>query len=184
MTQEKKKPRFVRHAAHRKKKLAEVWRKPKGLQNKLRLNKKSRGVRVSSGYRSPTSTRGLVSGKKQALVYTKEDLFQYEPDVHAITVGKTGNKRRLELLEEAKKQGFIVLNHDVEKKTTEIKESVKERSSTRKEREEKRKAQEKAAQEAAKKESKAQEKVKETSAEDEKKAEKKEQEKILTKKEQ
>ena len=187
MTQEKKKPSFVRHAAHRKKRLALVWRKPKGLHNKLRLNKRSRGVRVSSGYGSATSTRGLVQGKKQVVVYTKDDMAQYEPEVHALMIGRVGNKRRVELLEEAKKHGFVVLNHDVEEKVKAIKEEVSSRTLTRKEREEKRKEQEKAAQEKEQNKKEASENKKKADdsqdQEDKKAQEKKAHDKVLTKKE-
>lgn len=177
-------PTFKRHAAHRKKKLGEKWRKPKGLHNKLRLNKKSRGTRVRIGYRVSEKVRGLSkSGKKQLVVSTKKELMAAEPEMHAIIIaGTVGDKRRLELLEEATKQGFEILNLDAKQKTDAIKERLSKRVSTRKERTTKKEAREK---EAKKKEEKAKKAEETELSDDEKKVqEKKEQDKILTQKSQ
>jgi len=174
--QQARKPGFSRHASHRKARLPDNWRRPKGLQNKLRLNKKSRGPSVSTGYRTPVLVRGRSeSGKKEALVYTKNDILNLEPESHALIIARVGNKRRVELLEEAKKQGFEVLNHDVEKRVTEIKKEVETRGSKSAARAKKREALEKAKETKGKKAEKA-----EVSKEEQKKA----QDKVLTKGEQ
>ena len=49
----KKKPKFIRQDAHKKGRLAKKWRKPKGLQSKMRLCKKGYRKRISKGYKSP-----------------------------------------------------------------------------------------------------------------------------------
>lgn len=173
--QQARKPGFSRHASHRKPKLADNWRRPKGLHNKLRLNKKSRGPRVSNGYRTPVLVRGRSdSGKKSVVVHTKDDILNVEPETHALIIARVGNRRRVELLEEAKKQGFEVLNHDVEKRVTEIKKEVETRGSKSAARAKKREALAKA------KETKAEAKKAEVSKEEQKKA----QDKVLTKGEQ
>ncbi len=172
--QKAKKPGFSRHASHRKPKLADNWRRPKGLQNKLRLNKKSRGPRVSTGYRTPVLVRGRAqSGRKELVIRTKEELLSAEPETHALIIGRVGNKRRLELLEEAKKQGFEILNHDVEKRVSEIKEDVKTRGTKSAARAKKREALEKA------KEAKSE--TKKAKVEVSKEEQKKAQDKVLTK---
>jgi len=184
-------PRFSRHAAHRKKRLANNWRSPRGLHNKLRLHKKSRGANVSTGYRGPVLVRGLTaSGKKSIVVSTLAELTHLEPDTHAIIVsGKIGNKKRLAIIDESTKHKFEIVNLDAKAKTEKIKAETQERALERKERTAKQTAKEKAAAEKEQKESeKAAKKtaVKKTAAktDEEKLAEKQEQDKILTKKDQ
>ena len=101
--QKSRQPTFTRHASYRKKKLADgVWRRPKGLHNKLRLRKKSRGHAVKVGYRGPVAVRGLTaSGKKPFLVHTKNEIHTAESEVHALIIAKVGDRRRLELLKES-----------------------------------------------------------------------------------
>lgn len=193
-----KTPTFTRHASHRKKKLKDgVWRKPKGLQNKLRLRKKSRGVAVKDGYRTPVAVRGLAtSGKKQFLVRTQADLLNAEPEVHAIIIARVGDRRRVELLKEATTQGFEILNLDAKTRTEKISADATARSKKRDERVSKRKTLEDAAKKSAeKKAAKKAEAAKKTAAKTatktpkktvttEKAEEKKKQDKILTKKDQ
>ncbi len=190
-TKKKERPSFPRHGAHRKKKLGDKWRRPKGLQNKLRLKKKSRGSKVSTGYRGPAAVRGLTDeGKKLLLVANKHDIMAAEPELHALIIaGKIGDKRRLELIEEASSQGFTITNLDVKATKERITKKLAERTKARDERSSKKQEQQKDLEAKAKKaeaEKQAEEKAKQASTEDaaEKKLqEKKEQDKILTKKE-
>ncbi|MBR9703525.1 hypothetical protein GOV10_05780, partial [Candidatus Woesearchaeota archaeon] len=188
-------PKFTRHAAHRKKKLGDKWRRPKGLQNKLRLGKKSRGSSVETGYRGPVAVRGLTDeGKKLLLVKTMHDVVSAEPELHALIIaGKIGDKRRLELIDEATKQGFTITNLDVKTTKERITATLSARTKVRDERSSKKLTQQKDLEakakkaEADKKDEAEKEKAKanEESAVDaiEKKVqEKKEQDKILTKK--
>jgi large subunit ribosomal protein L32e len=195
-----KTPKFTRHASHRKKRLKDgVWRKPKGLQNKLRLRKKSRGAAVKDGYRTPVKVRGLsTSGKKQFLVRTKADLLNAEPEVHAVIIARVGDRRRVELLKEAEENGFEILNLDAKARTAKIAADASARSKKRDARVSKRKALEDAAQKKEKAAADAKAKkaaataaktatktAKKTAGADETtdaKAEKKKQDKVLTKK--
>lgn len=184
-------PKFSRHAAHRKKKLDTNWRRPRGLHNKLRLGKKSRGSAVETGYRGPAAVRGLTDeGKKLLLVKTTKDILAAEPEVHALIIaGKLGDKRRLELIEEATKQGFIITNLDVKATKERITGALSKRTKERTERSSKKDARQKDLEVKAKKaeaEKKAEEaKAKEETVEgsvEKKVQEKKEQDKVLTKK--
>lgn len=88
------------------------WRKPKGQDNKIRLEIKGYTPRVKIGYRNMKSIRNIhPSGYIEVLVYRKEDLVGLKPDKHAIRIASTvGMRKRLSILEEANKLGLRVLN--------------------------------------------------------------------------
>ena len=67
ITLRKKKPRFIRRDYTKRKNLGKKWRRPKGIDNKLRLNIKGHGKKISQGYRSAKRIRGLK--------YDKENIF-------------------------------------------------------------------------------------------------------------
>jgi len=88
------------------------WRKPKGQDNKIRLEIKGYTPRVKIGYRNMKSIRNIhPSGYIEVLVYRKEDLVGLKPDKHAIRIASTvGKLKRLSILEEANRLGLRVLN--------------------------------------------------------------------------
>jgi len=183
-----KQPKFVRHAWHRKIRLNDgTWRRPRGLHNKMRLRWKSRGDPVEIGWRSPSEVRGLSKdGKKIHLVSSLRDMNTLEPEIHALVLASSiGNKKRLVIMEEAKKQGFKILNIDVQKRVAAIKADVAGRAKKRTELKEKKSVRDKAISEkAAAKEKQDAEKKDELTEEEKRKAELQEQQKVLTQKEQ
>ena len=54
-----KKPDFVRQESWRYVRVKESWRKPKGMDSKMRLQKKGWPPIVKVGYRGPSKARGL-----------------------------------------------------------------------------------------------------------------------------
>ena len=54
-----KKPNFVRQDSHKQKEVKKKWRKPKGMQSKMRLKKKGYRKSVSIGYGSPKKVNGF-----------------------------------------------------------------------------------------------------------------------------
>jgi large subunit ribosomal protein L32e len=88
------------------------WRKPKGQDNKIRLEIKGYPPRVKIGYRTMKSIRNIhPSGYVEILVHRKEDLIGLKPDKHAIRIASTvGKLKRLSILEEANRLGLRVLN--------------------------------------------------------------------------
>lgn len=65
---------FKRYPAHRKKRLSTAWRRPRGWQNKLRLEKKGHGKRVKVGERSAAAERGKKAGLELVTVYNVSEL--------------------------------------------------------------------------------------------------------------
>ena len=106
-------PSFRRQEWFRYKRLSRTgWRRPKGLQSKLRLNKKYRGSRVRIGHRKVASVRGLhSSGFKEVLVHGPDELEELDPKTQAVRIGATvGNRRRLKIHSRADDLGLRILN--------------------------------------------------------------------------
>jgi large subunit ribosomal protein L32e len=115
-------PVFKRHGAHRKAELSERWKKPRGLHNKLKDNKRGCGPVVSDGYRTPEAVRGLhISGLAIVHVATVDALTGIDKATQGVVISRVGAKRQLEIMAAAHKAGIRVLNHNVEKRTSELK---------------------------------------------------------------
>ncbi len=112
-----KKPKFLRQEATRKKRLSNKWRKPKGIDSKMRLKLKGYRKLVSKGYKSPASVRGfLENGKKPVLVSTIAELGSVDKNAYSVVLSsKLGLKKRLELIKKALALGLDIYNYaDVE----------------------------------------------------------------------
>ena len=107
-----KETHFRRRGVHQKKKLADVWRKPKGQHNKLRRQLKAKGPLPRPGYGSPALVRELhPSGYKDVLVFNTSVLPDLDPTQHAIRIaGTVGMKKREEIQAAALSNGIRVLN--------------------------------------------------------------------------
>src|SRR3990167_7900671 len=80
-------PRFTRHAPHRKARLPDSWRRPRGLHNKQRDNRKGSLPCVSDGWRTPVSVRGLhSSGLAIAHVSTLVELERVDSKTHGVVI--------------------------------------------------------------------------------------------------
>ncbi|MBO96502.1 MAG: 50S ribosomal protein L32e [Euryarchaeota archaeon] len=111
--QKKKQPAFRRQEWYRYKRLSRSsWRKPNGLQSKMRLNRKYRPPMVRIGYRKISSARGLhPSGFEEVLVHNLNDLEGLDPETQAVRIGaRVGNRKRLDIHDKANSLGIRVLN--------------------------------------------------------------------------
>ena len=111
-----KKPEFIRMDSWAKPKLRDSpWRRPKGLDNKIRLQRKGFPEKVKVGYRKPKIVRNLhPSGFIEVLVHNPKELDDIDPRKMAIRIASTvGKKKRMEIIEKAKKLGIRVLNPQV-----------------------------------------------------------------------
>ena len=125
----KKKPNFVRHEGWRYKRLSEGWRRPRGLDNRMRRKIKGWPPTVNVGYRGPKVARGLhPSGYKEVLVYNTNDLEEIDPKTQAIKIAHTvGKRKRAKILVEARKKKITVLNFKEVKEVVEEKELTEEK---------------------------------------------------------
>lgn len=111
----KKEPDFIRQESWKYVRLKENWRRPRGIDSKMRLKKKGRPKMPNIGYRTPRIIRGLhPSGFKEILVYNPSQLNNVNPDREAIRIaGTVGRKKRLEIIKKADELGIRVLNRVV-----------------------------------------------------------------------
>ncbi len=179
---------FKRSDRHKKVRLAPGWRKPKGLQNKKRLQLKNQGLNVSSGYRSANSARYKYKDLEIVTVLTTESLKTIDKKTQAALIGKTGKKKKLELIAEAEKLGITIVNLNIENYKENAAKFLEDRKKVAKERtkkqEEKAKAEQAEKNTVAKAKKEKEEKNKsetEVSVEEKQKKEKEEKDKILTK---
>ncbi len=128
----KKKPKFVRQESWRYRRLKENWRRPRGLDNKMRRKIKGWPLTASVGYRGPKVARGLhPSGFKEVLIYNTEELEKIDQKTQAVRIAHTvGKRKRAKILTEAKKRKIIILNlkevKEVEKEEELVEEKEKE----------------------------------------------------------
>jgi len=108
----RKKPEFIRMDAWRFKRLGDKWRKPRGLDNKIRLEKKGYPAKVKIGYRTPKLVRGRhPSGFQEIIVHNVYELAGLDPQKHAVRIAASVSfKKRLEIVKEAQRLGIRVLN--------------------------------------------------------------------------
>jgi large subunit ribosomal protein L32e len=108
----KKKPDFVRSESWRYAKLKESWRRPRGLDHKMRRKIKGWPPTVSVGYKGPKVARGLhPSGYKEVLVHNAKEVSDIDPKTEAARIAHTvGKKKRVQIIAEAKKKKVFILN--------------------------------------------------------------------------
>ncbi len=107
-----RKPKFRKHESWRYKRLKESWRKPRGLDNKMRLKVKGWPKSVNVGYGGPRIARGLhPSGYKEVLVHTPDEVTKVNPKTQAIRIAHTvGTRKRIQIFSLAREIGIHVLN--------------------------------------------------------------------------
>ena len=172
-----RKPNFVRQDVHKKPGLKAKWRKPKGLDSKLRRRIRGKYRAISHGYRSPREVRGIhKSGLEFKAVSSIRDLDNTDSKKQGIVISSTvGKKKRVEMLKMAAELHVEVLN--IKNPEEYIKNAEAAVNQKKKAVEEKKKH-------AEKKEEKKEEKISDKVNEEEQKdAEKEEKAKVLTKRE-
>lgn len=105
-------PDFKRQEWFRYKRLGTAWRRPKGIQSKMRRHFKYRINIVSIGYGTNRLARNLhPSGFEEVLVYRPLDLEDMDPTLQAARIGHSvGSRKREKIEKRAKELGIRVLN--------------------------------------------------------------------------
>ena len=178
-----KKPEFNRHDSHKRKRLKKNWRKPRGLQSKMRLSLRGYAKAVTKGYGSPSEVYGLdKSGLKIVRINSVQELEKLNPKQEGALISTNlGLKKRIIIVKKAKEKGITILNiknadkwlKEVEEKFVRKKEEKKKKKETKQEKKK----------ELEKKSKEEKEKLIEKLTEEEKKQkEKEEKDKVLIKK--
>ncbi len=107
-----RRPAFVRQESWRYVRIHPEWRKPKGVDSKMRRQDKGWPPLVRVGYRGPAGSRGLhPSGHYEVLVHRVSDLDVAVPGRDVARIGGTvGAKKRAAILERATELGIRVVN--------------------------------------------------------------------------
>ena len=114
--QKAKKPNFVQTDLHKKKRLKNTWRRPKGLHNKKRRYILGKSGMARVGYGSPVAVKGLhPSGFQDVLMSRVQDLDELDPSTQAVRIARTvGQRKRMEIVNKARSLGLKILNPPVE----------------------------------------------------------------------
>ena len=174
--------KFIRKDAHKKTRVGTGWRKPKGIQNKKRLQRKGNATKVKPGFGTKTTEKNTTrQGLKIITITTTEELKNINPKTQAIIISKTGKKKKLEIIAEAEKAKITITNFNAARYKENAQKQQEQKEETSKER--KKKLEEKARTEKAAEKKKEDKKTETTELSDEekKKHEKEEKDKVLTK---
>jgi len=93
----------------KKRKKLQRWRKPKGRDNKMRLQVKGRPGIVKVGYKKPENERGKLNGKVIFKVSNISDMKKI-PKNAVLLIGKMGAKKRIEIEKIAEEQKIKPIN--------------------------------------------------------------------------
>jgi len=116
-----KKPKFIRAESWKYDRFSLSWRKPRGLDNKIRRKIKGWPPGPSMGYKGPKIARFLhPSGYREVIVFNVPDLSTIDPATHAARISHTvGKRKRALIIAEAKNLSIKILNLKVSKETKE-----------------------------------------------------------------
>jgi large subunit ribosomal protein L32e len=134
-TLKSKKPKFKRVQSNQFAKLrnkADSWRKPKGMGNKVRRQRRGQAAMPKVGYGSPKEVRGLNrEGLREVLVYNVSDLDKVNKKEEIVVIGSTvGSRKRSEIIKKAEELKLKIAN--VKKNNS---SEVKEKENKKKEEE-------------------------------------------------
>jgi len=107
----------------KRRKNKQVWRKPKGRDNKMREKRRGQPAVVKIGYQKQNP-------KSLIIIYNTKDLEKVKKQ-DLVIVGKIGKKKKIELLKKAKEKG-IKLNLNIEKYLEKNKMKIKEKTGEKK----------------------------------------------------
>jgi large subunit ribosomal protein L32e len=105
-------PAFVRPESWRYVRLHPEWRKPKGLDNKVRKSIRGWPRRVKVGYRGPAAVRNYhPSGHPEVLVQNTDELSRVVPGKEVVRIGgAVGARKRAAIMKRANELGLRIVN--------------------------------------------------------------------------
>jgi large subunit ribosomal protein L32e len=108
----KKRPHFKRYESWRFVRLKDIWKKPRGIDNKMRTELQGWPKSVKIGYRGPAAVRGLhSSGMEEVMVWNAKDVEKVDPETQVARIGGTvGGRKKETILAKAEELKIRILN--------------------------------------------------------------------------
>lgn len=137
----RKKPSFRRYKSENIKKLSKSWRKPRGIQSKVRLAKRGKPASPKIGYGRRKQDKDLHPkfNLKTRVVNNLEELKSIDPKKEiALISSKIGTKLKVSMLEYAKGENLKIANiGDIDKFIADVQAFFEKKKKESKKREEK-----------------------------------------------
>lgn len=107
-----RKPKFVRQDAHKKKRVGRSWRRPKGIQSKVRLCIKGYRKSANIGYGAPKQAKGLSKeGLERVYVSNVSSIDSIDNKKQGIIISSSvGKRKKLAIIKAAKEKQVTILN--------------------------------------------------------------------------
>lgn len=134
----KRKPTYRRRQSNQFAKLAKInaWRRPKGMGNKSRRNRRGHIGMLQVGYGSPKEVKGTNrDGLFEVIVSNVQDLDKVESSTQIAILSRTlGTRKKLDVLKAAKKKSVAIGNvKDITVAIKEIESKFEEKKGSKKE---------------------------------------------------